>query len=105
MEDFVAISQVGASGEERHEGNGTIVDERVAILGINNRIKIIYPNTCQQSREADYLRRLEGKEGVPILYREGQDFNIVERVYELPRGKYSKEVICIFAYKLISLIT
>ena len=133
-DEFIEVEEIGTrdeealalridvrSDEERHAG-GNVIDERVAVLGTNNRIKIIYPNACQQNMEADYLMRLFGMRGVPILYEEasalrndrstqgvmrdeeGENYNIVERVYPLPDGKYPRNVICVFAYKLISLI-
>lgn len=100
---FIPVEEVGTSGEERHKHKG-IVDERVAILGSNNRVKIIYPNKEQQDKEADYLERLRGYTGVPVLYEEGSKYNIIERVYPLPEGMYSKNVVCVFAHKLFKLI-
>lgn len=75
---FEEIGVIGNKGEERHKGR-VIVDERQAILGKNNLVKLVYPNSDQRREEADYLRKFEGVCGVPWLYESSRNYNIVEQ--------------------------
>ena len=100
---FIPLHIIDTTGEERHK-LGKIKDERYTILGKDNIVKIVYPNTCQQNHEADYLMRLRDIAGVPWLHKECDMCNIIEQVYPLPSGNYEYWVIYIIMYKVCNLI-
>lgn len=104
MRKFVPVEQLGTEGEERHSVNPSIVDERIAILGDDGKVKIVYPSHCQQDKEADYMVKLKNVPGVPVLFEEGDMYNIIQRLYPLPSGEYSRDVICTLCFQLVSLV-